>query len=265
MLKKITTLKLQEMKQRGEKIAALTAYDFTTAKILDESGIDFILVGDSAANVFAGYEYTLQISMDEMLYHTKAVKNGVKQSFAVGDMPFLSYQCSIDEAVKNAGRFLQAGASAVKVEGGEPVVPVIKRIVESGIPVMGHLGLTPQSVHKLGGYKLQGGTPESEKKLMEDALMLQDAGIFCIVLEKMVSETAKKITEELHIPTIGIGAGEYCDGQILVSSDILGLNKEFHPKFVHQYAQLYDTMIGAFKNYIEDVKEKTFPSKEESY
>jgi len=265
MKDKITTIKLLQMKEKGEKIAALTAYDYITAKILDESGIDVILVGDSAANVFAGYEYTLKISMEEMLYHTRAVKNGVERALIVADMPFLSYQCSLNSAVRNAGNFLKEGASAVKLEGGVPVVSIVKRLVDSGIPVMGHIGLTPQSVHKLGGYKLRGNTPEEEKELLEDALALQNAGVFSIVLEKIISECAKKISEKLKIPTIGIGAGKYCDGQILVSADMLGLNKEFHPKFLHIYADIYDNMMIAFTNYIKDVKEQKFPSKEESY
>jgi len=265
MQDKITTTKLRDMKERGEKIAALTAYDYITAKILDESGIDIILVGDSAANVFAGYEYTLKISMEEMLYHTRAVKNGVKRALVIADMPFLSYQCGVEEAVKNAGNFLKEGASAVKLEGGKSVINIVKRLVDSGIPVMGHIGLTPQSVHKLGGYSVHGESPEAERELMEDALALRDAGAFSIVLEKIVSVCAKIITEKLEIPTIGIGAGKFCDGQILVYADMLGLNKEFHPKFVHIYADIYDSMLTAFKNYIKDIKEKKFPSEDESY
>jgi len=265
MQDKVTTIKLRNMKERGEKIAALTAYDYITAKILDESGIDVILVGDSAANVFAGYEYTLKISMEEMLYHTRAVKNGVKRALVVADMPFLSYQCGVEEAVRNAGNFLKEGASAVKLEGGKSVINIVKRLVDSGIPVMGHIGLTPQSVHKLGGYNVHGESPEAERELMEDALALRDAGAFSIVLEKIVSECAKKITEKLEIPTIGIGAGKFCDGQILVYSDMLGLSKEFHLKFVHIYANIYDDMLTAFKNYIKDVKEQKFPSEDESY
>ncbi len=265
MKEKITTIKLQKMKENGQKIAALTAYDYITAKILDESGIDIILVGDSAANVFAGYDYTIKISMKEMLYHTRAVNNGVNKALLVADMPFLSFQCGIEKAVKNAGDFLKAGASAVKLEGGKKVIDIVERFVDIGIPVMGHIGLTPQSVHKLGGYALHGSTPEAEKELIEDAIALERAGAFSVVLEKIVSGCAKKITENVKIPTIGIGAGKYCDGQILVYADMLGLNKEFHPKFVHIYADIYNNILDAFKNYIKDVKEQKFPSEKESY
>ncbi len=265
MKEKITTIKIAKMKSDGEKIAALTAYDYTSAKILDKGGIDLILVGDSAANVFAGYDYTIKISMDEMLYHTRAVKNGTERALIIADMPFLSYQCGTDDAVKNAGNFLKAGASAVKLEGGKAITDIVKKLVDTGIPVMGHIGLTPQSVHKLGGYALHGSTPEAEEKLIEDALALEDAGAFSIVLEKIVSKCAKKITEKVKIPTIGIGAGKYCDGQILVYTDMLGLNKEFHPKFVHIYADIYNSMMSAFKNYIKDVKEQKFPSENETY
>ncbi|MEO0089628.1 MAG: 3-methyl-2-oxobutanoate hydroxymethyltransferase [candidate division WOR-3 bacterium] len=252
------------MKEKKEKIVALTAYDYLTAKILDESGVDLILVGDSAANVIFGYETTLPIDLSAMLMFTSAVARAVKRAFVVGDMPFLSYQISKEEALKNAGLFLKAGAQGVKLEGGEPVVPIVEHLVKFGIPVMGHLGLTPQSVHQLGGYKLQARTKEEQEKLLKDALMLEEAGCFAIVLEKVPMEVAKIVTERLKIPTIGIGAGPYCDGQILVLHDMLGLNeKKF--KFVKRYADLLTLIKKAVSEYLEEVKKGKFPNEEHSF
>ncbi|MEO0087295.1 MAG: 3-methyl-2-oxobutanoate hydroxymethyltransferase [candidate division WOR-3 bacterium] len=261
---KVTIDLLLRMKEKKEKIVALTAYDYLTAKILDESGVDLILVGDSAANVIFGYETTLPIDLSAMLMFTSAVARAVKRAFVVGDMPFLSYQISKEEALKNAGLFLKAGAQGVKLEGGEPVVPIVEHLVKFGIPVMGHLGLTPQSVHQLGGYKLQARTKEEQEKLLKDALMLEEAGCFAIVLEKVPMEVAKIITERLKIPTIGIGAGPYCDGQILVLHDMLGLNeKKF--KFVKRYADLLTLIKKAVSEYLEEVKKGKFPNEEHSF
>lgn len=261
----VTVRTLKAMKESGEKIAALTAYDFVTARILDEAGIDLILVGDSAANVFAGESTTLGITLDEMLYHTRIVAKGVKNAMVVGDMPFMSFQISVARAIENAGRFMKAGAHAVKLEGGKPVLKTIRRLVEIGIPVMGHIGLLPQSVHKLGGFRLQGKTEDEQKKLIEEAKLLEQAGCFSIVLEKMISTVARKITESAQIPTIGIGAGPDCDGQILVIHDILGLFEEFKPKFVKRYAELGKTVKDAVTRYKEEVKAKKFPDLEHSF
>ncbi|MEO0105150.1 MAG: 3-methyl-2-oxobutanoate hydroxymethyltransferase [candidate division WOR-3 bacterium] len=261
---KVTIDLLLRMKEKKEKIVALTAYDYLTAKILDESGVDLILVGDSAANVIFGYETTLPIDLSAMLMFTSAVARAVKRAFVVGDMPFLSYQISKEEALKNAGLFLKAGAQGVKLEGGEPVVPIVEHLVKFGIPVMGHLGLTPQSVHQLGGYKLQARTKEEQEKLLKNALMLEEAGCFAIVLEKVPMEVAKIVTERLKIPTIGIGAGPYCDGQILVLHDMLGLNeKKF--KFVKRYADLLTLIKKAVSEYLEEVKKGKFPNEEHSF
>jgi len=265
MTSHVSTRNLLEMKKRGDKIAALTAYDVLTARILDESGIDVILVGDSAGNVFAGYETTHPVTMEEMLYHTRAVKNGIKRSLLVSDMPFLSFQCGLDEAVKNAGKFLQAGAQAVKLEGGEPIAPVVRHIVNMGIPVMGHIGLTPQRVYEFGGYITQGKTPEAEEKLLQDSKILEEAGVFALVLEKVTARAAERISREIRIPTIGIGAGAGCDGQILVTPDILGMNPDFHPKYLRIYANLHKNITDAVADYIQDVKKGEFPSDKESY
>lgn len=261
---KVTIDLLLKMKEKKEKIVALTAYDYLTAKILDEIGIDLILVGDSAANVIFGYETTLPINLSEMLIFTSAVARAVKRALIVGDMPFLSYQISKEEALKNAGLFLKAGAQAVKLEGGERVVPIVEHLVKFGIPVMGHLGLTPQSVYQLGGYKLQAKTKEEQEKLLKEALLLERAGCFAIVLEKIPMEVAKIVTEKLKIPTIGIGAGPYCDGQILVLHDMLGLSeKKF--KFVKRYADLLTIIKKAVKEYLEEVKKGEFPKEEHSF
>jgi len=262
---KLTTLRIMRKKQKGERIACLTAYDYPSALILDQAGIDLILVGDSAANVVYGRPTTLSIGMDEMLYHTRAVTAAVKRALVVADMPFLSYQVSVETAVANAGRFLQAGAEAVKVEGAGPIVPAIRRMVELGIPVMGHLGLTPQSVHKLGGYRLQARKPDDQDRLLADALALQDAGCFGVVLEKIPAEAALRVTRELAIPTIGIGAGPGCDGQVLVLHDMLGLPEPSSLKFVKQYAGLGAAMRDAVRRYCEEVRSGRFPTEEHTF
>lgn len=243
----------------------LTAYDYPTARIIDESGIDIILVGDSAANVFAGEKTTLPITMEEMLYHTRVVSRAVKNGLVIADMPFLSYQASLDTAVYNAGRFLKVGACGVKLEGGTPIIETVKRLVDLGIPVMGHLGLTPQSIHKFGGYRLQGKTEEEQLRLMKEAALLESAGCFSLVLEKIPSQLAKKITEKISIPTIGIGAGPYCDGQILVLHDMLGLFENFVPKFVKHYAHIGDEIRRAVQQYKDEVKKGVYPDEEHSF
>ncbi len=265
-IKKITVPEIVEFKKRGEKISALTAYDFLMAEMLDEAGIDLILIGDSLSMVFAGYPNTLPIRMEEMLYHTRIVSRAVRRALVVADMPFLSYQPSLRDGIYNAGRFLkEAGAEAVKIEGGEPVVELVHKLVEYGIPVLGHIGLVPQSIHKFGSYKLQGTQPDAAEKLKREAKMLEDAGAFAIVLEKIPAGLAREITESLHIPTIGIGAGPFCDGQILVSQDMLGLFDKFKPRFVRRYANLADQVRKAFRAYVNDVKSRNFPSKDESF
>lgn len=261
----VTTETIIAMKKKQEKIVCLTAYDYPCARILDESEIDIILVGDSAANVFAGEKYTLLISMEEMLYHTRVVCRAVENGLVIADMPFLSYQTSIRDAIYNAGRFLKVGARGVKLEGGAPIVETIKRLVDIGIPVMGHIGLTPQSIHKLGGYKLQGRTEKEGARLIKDAELLESAGCFSIVLEKIPSRLAKKITKTISIPTIGIGAGSDCDGQVLVLHDILGLFKNFTPKFVKQYAHIGDEIRKAVQQYRDEVKKGIYPDEKHSF
>lgn len=262
---KVTTIRLARMKQKAEKIVCLTAYDYPTALILDQAGVDLVLVGDSAANVVYGMPTTLTVGMDEMLYHTRAVAAGLKRALLVADMPFLSYQVSSEEAVRNAGRFLQAGAEAVKLEGAGPVLDTAKRLVDYGIPVMGHLGLTPQSVHKLGGPRLQARRPEERRKLVADARMLEKAGCFALVLEKIPTEVAAEVTKELRIPTIGIGAGSVCDGQILVLHDILGISEQPPFKFVKRYAELGAAMRAAVTDYCREVRTRMFPSEEHTF
>jgi 3-methyl-2-oxobutanoate hydroxymethyltransferase len=263
---RVTTKTFPELKQKKEKIAVLTAYDYHTARILDQIGIDCILVGDSANMVFYGYPNTLSISMEVMLYHTKAVANAAQRALVVGDMPFLSYQTSLETAVCNAGKFLkEAGAQAVKIEGGTERAETVRKIIQAGIPVMAHIGLVPQSIHQFGTYSVQGKTQEKEKYLIESALALQEAGCFSIVLEAVPKEVAKKITESLEIPTIGIGAGPDCDGQVLVINDILGLFEEFKPKFVRRYAELSNQIRDAARHYLDDVKSGEFPAGEESF
>lgn len=265
-LKRLTVPSILKMKERGERIAMLTAYDALMANILDNSGIDIILVGDSAGMVMGGYENTLSVTMDEMIFYTKSVRRGVNRALLVADMPFLSYQSGLDEAIKNAGRFLQeAGVEAVKLEGGQVVVPIIQRLVQFGIPVMGHIGLTPQSIHTFGGYGVRGQEEALANQLKQDALALEEAGVFSIVLEKIPAHLAREITASLKIPSIGIGAGKDCDGQVLVSHDMLGLYEKFKPKFVRRYAELGKEMMEATLRYIEDVKNTTFPGDDESY
>jgi 3-methyl-2-oxobutanoate hydroxymethyltransferase len=265
-IKRITTKSLSLLKQKGVKITALTAYDFITAKLLDEAGIDVILVGDSLGNVFQGNDTTLPVTMDEMIYHTKAVSKGINRAMLVVDMPFMSYQLSKDEAFRNAGRIMkETSAGGVKLEGGKRVSKAITKITRDGIPVMGHIGLTPQSIHQFGSYRERGRDEEEAAELLEDAKVVEQAGAFALVLEKIPAQLAKRITESVSIPTIGIGAGPHCDGQILVTPDMLGLNLDFHPRFVRRYAELANDLSAAVKRYIKDIKEKNFPSEEESY
>ncbi|MCT4597902.1 MAG: 3-methyl-2-oxobutanoate hydroxymethyltransferase [Vallitalea sp.] len=262
-MKKITTETIRRKKKNNEIITMLTAYDYPTAEILDEAGIDMLLVGDSLGMVVLGYDNTTEVTMEDMLHHVKAVTRGSKRSLIVADLPFLSYHIGINETVKNAGRLIQEGkANAVKLEGGKEVVPQVKAIVNAGIPVMGHIGLTPQSINQLGGYYVQGKSEEDAKKLIEDAKALEQAGAFSIVLECVPTELAKLITNELSIPTIGIGAGCDCDGQVLVTHDVLGLYSRMVPKFVKQYANIRESIVDATKEYITEVKEKSFPSNE---
>lgn len=265
-IKRITTKSLSLMKKKGIKISALTAYDFITASILDEAGIDIVLVGDSLGNVFQGNDTTLPVTMDEMIYHTKAVTKGVNRAQVVVDMPFMSYQLSIDEGFRNAGRIMkETSAGAVKLEGGERVAETIKKITAAGIPVMGHLGLTPQSIHQFGSYRERGKDKAEAAEILKDAKLIEEAGAYAIVLEKIPAELAKKVTESISIPTIGIGAGVHCDGQILVTPDMLGLNVDFHPRFVRHYAKLAEEISSGVRNYINDVRDKQFPTSEESY
>lgn len=263
---KVTTLSLKEKKRKGQKITMLTAYDFPTARMMDEVGLDIILVGDSLGNVVLGYETTLFVTMEDMIHHTKAVSRAVKNTMVVGDMPFLSFNLSVPESLRNAGRFMQeAGAQAVKLEGGKERAEVVKALTDAGIPVMGHIGLTPQAVHQLGGFRVQGKDLETARKLIEDAQVLEKAGAFAVVLECVPAPLAKKITQEVGIPTIGIGAGPHCDGQVLVSHDLLGLFGGHVAKFVRQYAQIGDIMKEAFKAYKEDVEKGEFPAEEHCY
>jgi 3-methyl-2-oxobutanoate hydroxymethyltransferase len=263
---KITTSKLIELKRQQKNIVALTAYDAPTAKLLNDAGVDVILVGDSVANVKLGYENTIPLSVDEILHHVKAVHRGNSQAMLVADMPYLSYELSPDEALRNAGRLIkEGGAEAVKLEGGRDVAPVIKELLRVNIPVMGHLGLTPQALHKLGGYKVQGRRPEDAEKMLTDAKILEGAGVFAIVLECVPTELAKEITEKVSVPTIGIGAGPDCDGQILVSDDLWGMSGEPTPKFVKRYADLHSKMTEAVKAYADDVRGSKFPGTDHIY
>lgn len=265
-IKRITTKTLSLLKKKKIKITALTAYDFITAKLLDEAGIDIALVGDSLGNVFQGNETTLPVTMDEMIYHTKAVSKGINRAMVIVDMPFMSYQLSIDEGFRNAGRIMkETSAGGVKLEGGARLAETIKKITDAGIPVMGHVGLTPQSIHQFGSYRERGKIKEEADEIIQDAMVIAEAGAFAIVIEKVPAQLAKKITESISIPTIGIGAGVDCDGQILVTPDMLGLNIDFHPRFVRQYAKLAEEITKAVKQYISDVKQTKFPSQEESY
>jgi len=265
-IKKITTHTLLTMKGHGEKISMITAYDYSFARLFDASGIDVILVGDSASNVMAGHETTLPITLDQMIYHAQCVVRGIDRCLVVVDMPFGSYQSNTDIAVASAIRIMkETGAHSVKLEGGEEVVESIKRIVSAGIPVMGHLGLTPQSIYKFGTYTVRAKQNEEAEKLRKDAQLLQQAGCFALVLEKIPAGLAKEVSENLSIPAIGIGAGKYCDGQILVMHDMLGINTEFKPRFLRQYLNLQEQVTGAVRQYIRDVKLKDFPNDEESY
>ncbi len=261
--KKVTTLTLRQKKERGEIISMLTAYDYPTAMAMDKAGVDSILVGDSLAMVVLGYENTLPVTMEEMLHHCRAVARGARSALLVGDMPFMSYQVSVEEATRNAGRFLQQGGmDAVKLEGGRERADAIRSITGAGIPVMGHIGLTPQSINQLGGFRAQGKTAIAAKRLVEDALLLEEAGCFSIVLEAVPARLAELISKRLSIPTIGIGAGAGCDGQVLVTHDVLGLFDRFTPKFVKKYADFHGEMQKVFADYIEDVETKRFPARE---
>jgi 3-methyl-2-oxobutanoate hydroxymethyltransferase len=262
----VTTRDIQEMKQRGEKIPMLTSYDYTSAKLLDEAGVPILLVGDSLGQVVLGYETTLPVTMDDMLHHVKAVARGAKKAMVVADMPFMSYQADAKQALVNAGRFLQeGGAHAVKLEGGRPMAEAVRRVTESGIPVMGHLGFTPQSVNQLGGYRVQGRTRHAAEIMLGDALALQEAGAFCIVLELVPAPLARLITARLRIPTIGIGAGAGCDGQVQVFHDFLGLMTDFTPKHAKQYANLAETIKSAASAYAAEVKTGAFPTLSHSF
>jgi 3-methyl-2-oxobutanoate hydroxymethyltransferase len=264
--KKITTHTLQEMKRRSEKISMLTAYDFSLAKILDASGVDVLLVGDSASNVMAGHETTLPITLDQMIYHASSVVRAVQRALVIVDLPFGSYQGNSKEALNSAIRIMkESGAHAVKMEGGREVKESIERILSAGVPVMGHLGLTPQSIYKFGTYVVRAREDEEAKRLIEDAHILENSGCFSIVLEKIPAKLAKQVAAELKIPIIGIGAGNGVDGQVLVLHDMLGINKEFTPRFLRRYLNLYDEIKSATEKYIADVKSRDFPNEKEQY
>jgi 3-methyl-2-oxobutanoate hydroxymethyltransferase len=262
-----TTIKdLNDKKEQGLKITMLTAYDYYTAKLVDEAGIDLILVGDSLGMVVQGMDDTLSVTVDDIIYHTRAVKKGARRSLIVADLPFMSFQISVEEAMRNAGRIIkESGAGAVKLEGGKRVVPQVEALVKAGIPVMGHLGLTPQSVNQFSGFKVQAKEKAQGLELLEDALALQKAGVFSIVLETVPLELASIVTDRLKIPTIGIGAGPDCDGQVLVFYDLLGFDQDFKPRFVRRYADLHQIINQAIKKYIADIKESRFPALEEGF
>lgn len=264
MLKKYTVKTIQNIKNAGQKITVLTAYDYSTAKYLDEAGVDMILVGDSLANVALGYNSTQEIGMDEMLIFTGAVARGVNRALVIGDMPFMSFNVSIEKAMENIGNMIKSGASAVKLEGcSDYILTLVKRCTESGIPVMAHLGLTPQYIHTLGGYRVQGKTDSDTEAILNQAKQLQEAGAFAVVLEMVPEESAKYITENLDIPTIGIGAGKYCSGQVLVTDDLLGKFSDYVPKFVRKYANLKEVITGAVETYCDDVRNGRFPEEKE--
>ncbi len=263
---KFTILDFGKKKKNGEKISMLTAYDYSMAKLIDAVGIDAVLVGDSVGMVMLGYDSTIPVTMDEMIHHAKAVKRGLENAFLIGDMPFMSYQENEEDAVKNAGRFVkEAGCQAVKLEGGREFASRIETIIAAGIPVIGHIGLTPQSVNKLGGYKVQGKDDEAAARLVEDAIILQDSGCSALILECVPAALAGKITEQLKIPTIGIGAGIHCDGQVLVTHDMIGCFDKFVPKFVKQYANVGKVMTEAVETFKNEVESGTFPSDEHSF
>jgi 3-methyl-2-oxobutanoate hydroxymethyltransferase len=265
-INKFTATSLLKAKSEGKKISMLTAYDYPMAKLLDEAGIDCILVGDSLGMVVLGYESTLQVTVDDIVHHCKAVSRGTKRALVIADMPFLSYHINVEDSVRNAGRMIQeGGASAVKLEGGSNVIDKIKAIINAQIPVIGHLGLTPQSINMFGGYKVQGTKSEQVKRLIEEAELLQQAGVLAIVLECIPEKVGKLISEKLDIPTIGIGAGKYCDGQVLVTQDMLGIYSDFKPKFVKQYAQLGNIINNACLQYISEVQQQQFPDAEHSF
>lgn len=262
----VTTLRLKQMKEQGEKISMITSYDYSMAKIVDAAGIDVILVGDSAANVMAGHQTTLPITLDQMIYHASSVVRGVERALVVCDMPFGTYQGDPQTALSSAVRIMkESGADAVKLEGGEEILDSVKRILTAGIPVMAHLGLTPQSIHKFGGYGLRAKEEAEAEKLIHDAKLLEEAGCFAVVLEKIPATLAKRVTESLTVPTIGIGAGAGTDGQVLVVHDMLGINKGFSPKFLRRYADLHTIMTEAVEHYVEDVKSGDFPNENEQY
>jgi 3-methyl-2-oxobutanoate hydroxymethyltransferase len=265
-MRRVTTRRLQDMKKQGKRISCLTAYDALIARILDDAGIDLILVGDSLGNIVQGHETTIPVTLDDIIYHTKAVVKGVQRALVVADMPFMSYQVSPEEAFRNAGRLMkEAGASAVKVEGGHRVCEAVRRMTEAGIPVMAHLGLTPQSINQFGSYRARGQNTEEAEEMMRDAKELEEAGAFAVVLEKIPMQLAQKITESLTIPTIGIGAGPHCDGQILVYSDMLGLTIDFSPRFVRRYDSLHERIDDSVSRYIQDIQNGNFPDESESY
>jgi 3-methyl-2-oxobutanoate hydroxymethyltransferase len=264
--KKVTTKVIAAMKKEKIRIACLTAYDYITACLLDQAGIDLILVGDSLGMVFQGHETTLPVTLDEMIYHAKGVVRGVDRAMIIVDMPFMSYQANDEEGFRNAGRVMkETGAGGVKFEGGERIANLVHMTVRAGIPVIGHLGLTPQSIHQFGGFTPRGVNPDDAKQMLKDAAALEESGAFAIVLEKIPAALAAKITKKIKIPTIGIGAGMHCDGQVLVVSDMLGLNDDFHPRFVRRYAHLSETIRQSVSAYVKDVKEEKFPIEKESY
>ncbi|OGO03347.1 MAG: 3-methyl-2-oxobutanoate hydroxymethyltransferase [Chloroflexi bacterium RBG_13_53_26] len=263
---RFTIGQIKDMREKGMKIPMLTAYDYATAKMIDEAGVPLILVGDSLGMVVLGYESTIPVTIEEMLHHTKAVVRGTKRSMVIGDMPFMTYHASMGEALHNAARFIQeAGAQAVKLEGGVAMAEVVHRVVECGIPVMGHIGLTPQSIHQLSGFKVQGKTSDAAIRLVEDACALSDAGVFAIVLEAIPAPLARVITKKVNVPTIGIGAGPHCDGQVQVISDILGLFTDFVPKHAKQYTRLSDMIRKAVADYVGEVQDGVFPTEKESF
>lgn len=265
-IKKVTTHTLQQLKNKGEKISMITAYDYSFAKIFDAAGIEIILVGDSASNVMAGHETTVPITLDQMIYHAQCVVRGIQRCLVVVDMPFGTYQSNSDIALASAIKIMkETGGHSIKMEGGEEISESIKRIVSAGIPVMGHLGLTPQSIYKFGTYTVRAKEEAEAEKLKTDALKLQEAGCFAIVLEKIPAQLAKEVSESLEIPTIGIGAGNYCDGQVLVMHDMLGINTEFKPRFLRQYLNLNEQITSAVQHYISDIKSLDFPNNQESY
>lgn len=265
-MSRVTTSTLRSMKDRGEKITVLTAYDYTMARLLDQTGVEILLVGDSLGMVMLGYDSTIPVTLADMLHHTRAVARGTQKAMVLADMPFLSYHTSLEESVKNAGILMQqGGAQAVKLEGGKEIVPVIEKLVSSGIPVMGHLGLTPQQVHQMGGYSVQGKSEDTARKIIDDAKAIEAAGVFAVVLECIPYQLAEIVSKELKIPTIGIGAGAGCDGQVLVTHDLLGMYQDLAPKFVKRYGQLGESLKDAVSKYISEVKDGAFPAREHSF